>query len=96
VYSAGVRYELWDNGTGNRVGAYPTEQAALDALAEDVGRYGRDSEAVLTLGLLRRDPDQVVAEGAALIDRALARTAPARTAANGAGLGRPGAKTPKR
>jgi hypothetical protein len=66
-----VRYELWDSETGNRVGTYPTERAALAAVAEDIGRYGRDSEAVLALGLLRRDPDDLVVEGRALVDRAL-------------------------
>lgn len=64
-------YELWDSETGNRVGRYPSEQAALAAVVEDIGRYGRDSEAVLTLGLLRRDPDDLIAEGHALVDRAL-------------------------
>ena len=70
-----VWYELWDAETGNRVGRFPTEQAALAAVREDVARYGRDSDAVLTLGLLLHDPDHegggLVAEGAALIDRAL-------------------------
>jgi hypothetical protein len=70
-----MRYELWDSETGHRVGTYPTEQAALAAVAEDVGRYGRDAEAVLTLGLLRRDPDDLVAEGRALVDRALGNPA---------------------
>jgi hypothetical protein len=55
-YSAFVWYELWDGETGNRVGRYESEQAALAAVAEDVGRYGPDSDAVQTLGLLRRDP----------------------------------------
>ncbi|GEM_PF-3449738 len=68
-------YELWDAETGNRVGAYPTEEAALRAVAEDVVRYGRESEAMLALGLLRRDPDgqrsALIAEGAELVDRAL-------------------------
>lgn len=69
-------YELWDGETGNRVGTYPTEEAALQAIAEDIARYGRESEAILTLGLLRRDPDggedACIAEGAALAERALA------------------------
>jgi hypothetical protein len=91
-----VWYELWDSGTGNRVGKYPTEQAALEAVAEDVGRYGRDAEAVLALGLLRRNPDELVAEGPALVERALASTATARAPANGAGAVRPRPKTPKR
>jgi hypothetical protein len=95
-YSAPVWYELWDSETGNRVGKYPTEQAALEAVAEDVTRYGRDSEAVLTLGLLRRDPDDLVAEGVTLVERALACTATTRTPANASGAARPRTKTPKR
>lgn len=69
-------YELWDGDTGNRVGTYPTEGEALQAVAEDIARYGRESETILTLGLLRRDPterdDALVAEGAALVERAVA------------------------
>jgi hypothetical protein len=68
-------YELWDGETGNRVGTYPTEDAALQALTEDIARYGRESEAILTLGLLRRDPDSsreaLIAEGTALAERAV-------------------------
>ena len=78
-------YELWDAETGNRVGAYPTEDAALCALAEDIARYGRESEAVLTLGLLRRDPDggqeALIAAGAGLTERALSATTPTRVTA---------------
>jgi hypothetical protein len=65
-------YELWDSETGNRVGKYPTEDAALHAVLEDIRVHGRDSEVVLTLGLLRRDPDDLIAEGPALVERALA------------------------
>lgn len=69
-------YELWDGETGNRVGVYPTEEAALRALAEDVARYGRESEEITALALLQRDSDghgaALIAEGAALIERALA------------------------
>lgn len=76
-------YEFWDGETGNRVGIYPTEDAALRALTEDIARYGRESEAVLTLGLLRRDPnsgcDALIAKGIALVERALAATMPTRT-----------------
>jgi len=51
-------YELWDGETGNRVGTYPTEDAALQALTEDIARYGRESEAILTLGLFASGPGQ--------------------------------------
>lgn len=71
-------YELWDAEIGNRVGRFPTEAAALAAVREDVARLGRDSAAVLTLGLLLHDANHVdgglIAEGAALVDRALGAT----------------------
>ena len=71
-------YELWDSATGNRVGEYDTKEAALRAVVEDILRYGRDSEAMMHLGLLRCDPkgehDGLIAEGARLASMALART----------------------
>ena len=72
-------YELWDGETGNRVGTFPTEEAALRSVGGETARDGQGSEAVLTLGLLRRDAevggDALVAEGAALVERALAAMA---------------------
>ncbi|HEY8885846.1 MAG TPA: hypothetical protein VIO35_11075, partial [Chloroflexota bacterium] len=60
-------YELWDNDTGNRVGNYPTEVAALRAFLEDIRLYGRDAPAIVSIGLLQRDPnrrqDLLIAEG---------------------------------
>ena len=68
-------YELWDSETGNQVGQYPTEGDALDAVRADVARYGRHAPDMLALSLFRHDPDRtdsaVIAEGAALMDRAL-------------------------
>jgi hypothetical protein len=93
-------YELWDGDTGNRVGAYPTGGEALQAIVEDIARYGRESEAVLALGLLRRDPtggdDALVAEGVSLAERALAAAMPARPLSAVAVSSRPKAKTPGR
>ena len=40
-------YELWDSDTGNRVGNYPTEEAALRALIEDIRLYGRESQVIV-------------------------------------------------
>jgi len=69
-------YELWDSDTGNRVGKYPTEEAALQAVLEDIRLYGRDAEVIVSQGLLQRDPDRqqdrLIAEGPALVERALA------------------------
>jgi hypothetical protein len=69
-------YELWDNDTGNRVGNYPTEVAALRAFLEDIRLYGRDAQVIVSVGLLQRDPDRqqdrLIAVGIALVERALA------------------------
>ncbi len=68
-------YDLWDAETGNQVGRYPTEGDALDAVRADLARYGKRHTDMLALTLLRHDPDwtdfAVIAEGAALLDRAL-------------------------
>jgi len=73
-------YELWDSDTGNRVGKYPTEEAALRALIEDIRLYGREAQVIVSLGLLQRDPDRqqdrLIAEGSALVERALAAWTP--------------------
>ena len=71
-------YELWDAETNNRVGRFETEQAALEAVREDAQRYGRDSDAVTTLGLLAHDPTHtgggLIAEGPALVELAFSRS----------------------
>lgn len=76
-YIGDVWYELWDAETNNRVGRFETEDAALAAVREDVQRYGRDADAVTSLGLIAHDPARVagglIAEGPALVERALAR-----------------------
>lgn len=59
--SAAVGYELWDAETGNLIGWYPDESAALASVREDVRRLGSASHA--TVALLRRD------EGAAVVTR---------------------------
>lgn len=68
-------YELWDAETGNQVGQYPTEGDALDAVRADIARYGSHHPDMLALTLFRHDPNRidsgVIAEGSALLDRAL-------------------------
>jgi len=66
-----MAYELWDSESGNRVGVYRSERAALDDVADAVRRYGSRSREVLSLGLLgpRR---RLLADGADLVERALA------------------------
>jgi len=76
-------YELWDGDTGNRVGKYPTEGAALRAVLEDIRLSGCDAQVIVSMGLLQRDPDRrqdrLIAEGTALVDRALALAGADRT-----------------
>ncbi len=68
-------YELWDFETRNRIGLYPTEEAALAAVRDDIDTHGRDSDVVTTLALFQHDPlmigGGVIAQGPALVDRAL-------------------------
>jgi hypothetical protein len=66
-----VAYLLMDL-DADLLGSYRTERAALRAIADDVRRLGRG--AMLDLQLVREDrpPDRArIAEGAALLDRAL-------------------------
>jgi len=73
-------YELWDSETRNCIGTYPTEIAALEAVYEDVCLYDADSDALLSLGLVRCNPgghrDGLIAEGTALVDLALQHVKP--------------------
>ena len=56
-----MRYELWELSTGNLVGAYETEAAALHAVAVAVRLYGPASTATLAL-------DDAEGEGRAITD----------------------------
>ena len=68
-------YELWDVETRNRIARYPTEAAALAAVRDDIDTHGPESPVVTTLALFCFDPllidGGVIAEGPALVDRAL-------------------------
>jgi hypothetical protein len=46
-----MRYELWDHGSGDLLGVYQTEAAALRGVIEAVEDYGRDADEVATLML---------------------------------------------
>jgi hypothetical protein len=77
--SAGSRraaaFGLLDVETGNMVGSFPSERAALLAVAATAREYGADSAAVLSLALFREDvaPEEGgIADGAELVRRALA------------------------
>jgi hypothetical protein len=65
-------YALWDLETGNLVGAYDTEDAALAVVRRSIAQCGRGS--VVALALARESPGRTrnIAQGEALADRALA------------------------
>ncbi len=69
-------YQLWDTETRNLVAAFETEQAALAAVCLTLRVDGREAAETLFLGLDTADGG-IIAEGAALIERAEAASATA-------------------
>lgn len=67
-------FALWDLVTGNLVGAYDAEAAALAVIRSSIEQHGR--EAVVALGLSRESHGRTnrVATGLALAERATAAT----------------------
>ena len=63
-------YALWDLETGNLVGAYDTEECALDVVRRSIAEHGRES--ITMLALAREAPGRVrnIAQGDALAKRA--------------------------
>ena len=73
-----MTFQLWEIDSANLVGSYETEEAALAVVRTAIEKHGR--EAVDTIMLLRegaRGRLTTIAEGAALVERALSRTSPA-------------------
>ena len=70
-------FALWDLETGNLIGAYDTEAAALAVVRRSIEQHGR--EAAVALGLSKESYGRTnnVATGLALAERATATT-PAR------------------
>lgn len=70
------RYGLWDVESGNNLGFYPTQDAALAVVRQELRAYGRES--VNTLALDRDDTagGGLVAEGDGLIELAEATAPP--------------------
>ena len=75
-------YELWSGSSANLLADFDTEAEALQAIADTIAKYGR--AAAEDLGLLAADetkPDDdesvvmLIADGEALIERALAASA---------------------
>lgn len=72
-----MSYALMELDTGNMVGFFPTERAALEEVLDSITRYGIDS--VDTLGLAYNDPAgpvRRIAAGAGLAQSALAIISP--------------------
>ena len=69
---SGVSYELWDIQTGNLVGGYETEAAALAVVRRSMTEHGRESVEALGLARESRGRTKTIAVGAALVERAVA------------------------
>jgi hypothetical protein len=67
-----VPYALLELETGNFVGFYETERAALEDVIDSIDRYGADSVDTLALAYSTPGDVQPIAEGAALVERARA------------------------
>jgi hypothetical protein len=64
-------YELWNTRTGNIVGAFENEEAALEAVCKAVESYGREYAEQLLLGRENsRGRSRMIATGAELVERA--------------------------
>ena len=85
-YTVGMSYVLIELDTGNTVGFFSTERAALDDVVDSIERYGVDS--VESLGLAFNDPAgpvRRVAVGRELADLALGVAKRHPAPANGTG-----------
>lgn len=71
-------FQLWEMESANLVGSYPTEDAALAVVRTAIEKHGRESMDAI---VLRREGARgrltKIAEGIALVDRALAGASPA-------------------
>ena len=65
-------YELWDSASGNAIAGFPTEAEALGVVRAEMEAAGRDAVSEWFLRNVDiRGRSKVLAEGAALADRAL-------------------------
>ena len=80
----GAPFGLIDVKSGNMVGSFRSDREALLAVAATAQEYGAASDAVLSLSLFRDDvpPEEgFIADGAALVRRAVAAAAVGEPAA---------------
>src|SRR5688572_28150372 len=69
-------YELIELSTGNMVGYYDSEEAALRVVADTIRRHGREAVATMAMGFDAQDGrGYAIAEGDALAERAHAALA---------------------
>jgi hypothetical protein len=90
-------YTLMDAESFNMLGSFGSPQDALLAVAQTARRYGPTSNEALSMVLFREDvpPEEgFIAEGAELIQRALALTELAETALGDTRRGRSGRGSP--
>jgi hypothetical protein len=77
-------YQLMDIDSASLLGSFASEHDALRAVAAAAARYGRGSEAVMSLVLFRQDVPEAegfIAQGTDLVERAIAATDAERAAA---------------
>jgi hypothetical protein len=82
-----LQYGLIELETGNMIGFFATEAAALAAVVDSIDRYGMSAVETLALARFVSGDVEAVAEGAHLARRALA-------AADGGGQASPGPSIP--
>jgi hypothetical protein len=87
VSDSHAAYSLFDTETGNLVGSYGLEEAALQDVVDTVREYGVRSPEVLSLSLVRHGAPRgqsLIAEGATLASRAMSMISRQRRAHEGA------------
>ncbi len=70
-------YELWECESANRIGVYQTEDAALAAVRAQPDHAIWETVALIRLTDDHEDTHELIAEGRALVDRALIAAADA-------------------
>ena len=76
-----MAYELWETTSGNLIDTFATEAEALEEVRATIAEFGRDAVATYSLAHETRRSTKRIAEGNALVERALAH-APARSTPN--------------
>ncbi|MGH2353058.1 MAG: hypothetical protein ACRDI2_04625 [Chloroflexota bacterium] len=67
-----VAYELWETESGNLIDTFPTEEEALADVRATITEFGRESVVTYALAHETRRRTKLIAQGDALVARALA------------------------